>query len=144
MSKLTLTDNEKIFWADLVIYVEQEVKTKQKRFNINNKKLKSFLKQKNINLKRAKISSKPFDKKQNENTITFSKGKNFIADLLCHLRNAFAHSNIEIDNNGDYLLSDYYGTGKLNMKGRISPQLLFELIDQIKAIGTNVVSTSTN
>lgn len=135
MSKLTLTDKEKIFWADLVIYVEQEVKTKQKRFNINNKQLKSFIQKKNINLKWEKLSNNPFKKKQDDNTITFSKGNNFIADLLCHLRNAFAHLNIEIDKNGDYLLADYYRKGKLNMKGRISPQLLFELIDQIKAIG---------
>lgn len=136
MSNLQLTNDEKIFWADLVIYVEQEVKPKRTGFYIKDKGLKSFLRQNSIKLKWDRLSKLSFDKEPAEDTIIFSTSKNIGADLLCHLRNAFAHLYIEKDCNGDYILSDYYNR-VLKMKGHIKPQLLFNLIDTIKATHSN-------
>lgn len=133
MNESEFDEDDMLFWASVVIYVEQEVKPKLNGFFINNKRLKSFLKQNNITLKWDKFSKLSFPENPDENTIIFSIRKNIVADLLCHLRNAFAHLYIEKNSTGDYILSDHYRNKSLNMKGRIKQGLLKKLFEQIKA-----------
>lgn len=130
------SDDEKRFWADLLLYVEQEVKPGgRKGFEIKNKQLTTFRRQNGITLKWKPDSSdlnKPADS-LNKNTILFKSHNNVCGDLLCHLRNAFAHCRIEKEQDGTYLLYDKHN-GSTNMVGRIRQNLLPELVEQIKAI----------
>ncbi len=131
----SLSNPEKLFWANLLIYVEQEVKSNPKGFNIKNKSLTQFCKQNGIVLE-PKESSKQLlalNPGKDKNILRFKYSGSACASLLRHLRNAFAHFNINKDAKGNYELCDKYN-GSLTMTGHIKPKLLFALVEQIKAI----------
>lgn len=47
---IKLSNPEKLFWADLLLYYEQEVKPKSSGFKIKNKELSEFIKTNSIEL----------------------------------------------------------------------------------------------
>ena len=131
----SLSNTEKLFWANLLIYVEQEVKTNPKGFNIKNKSLTQFCTQNGITLE-PKESSKQLralNPGKDKNIIRFKYHSSACAALLRHLRNAFAHFNINKDAKGNYELCDKHN-GSLTMTGHIKPNQLFALVEKIKEI----------
>lgn len=129
-----LSNDEKLFWSNLLIYVEEEVKPNSNGFNITNKSLTQFCRQNNIVLVSQKGSKQlPALSQTDKNTIRFKYSNKACATLLKHLRNAFAHCNINKDAKGNYELQDKYNSS-LTMTGRIEPNLLYKLVEQIKAI----------
>ena len=129
-----LSNTEKLFWANLLIYVEQEVKSNTKGFHIKNKSLTQLCREKGIALEPIKGSKQlaALNPGKDKNTIRFKYHGNACAALLRHLRNAFAHFNLNKDAKGNYELCDKYN-GSLTMTGYIKPKLLFELVEMIKA-----------
>lgn len=132
---ISLSNNEKLFWANLLIYVEQEVKPNPKGFNIKNKSLTQFCNQNGIVLDPKESSKKllALNPGNDKNTIRFKYSGSACASLLRHLRNTFAHFNIYKDAKGNYELHDKYN-GSLTMTAHIKPKLLFALVEQIKEI----------
>lgn len=130
----TLSNPEKLFWANLLIYVEQEVKPNPKGFNIKNKSLTQFCRENKIVFEPKKGSKQllALNPEKDKNTIRFKYHSNACAAFLRHLRNAFAHFNLNKDAKGNYDLCDKYN-GSLTMTGYIKPKLLFQLVEMIKA-----------
>jgi hypothetical protein len=131
---ISLSNPEKLFWANLLIYVEQEVKPNSKGFSFKKKSLTKFCKQNGIVLESLKNSKAlpALTPGKDKNTIRFKCSGSACADLLRHLRNAFAHFNISKDAKGNYELCDKHN-GVLTMAGHIKPKLLIALVEQIKS-----------
>lgn len=128
-----LSDKEKLFWADLLLYYEQEVNPNPKGFNIRNKELSEFIKTNSIELNTTnKEELTGLKEETRKNVFRFTCSGNACANFLRHLRNAFAHGRIEKDEKGDYKLSDKNGTS-LTMIGYIKPKLLVELVEKMKS-----------
>ena len=128
-----LSNQEKLFWANLLIYVEQEVKPNPKGFNIKNKGLTQFCRENRIVIEPKKGSKQllALNPGKDKNTIRFKYHGSACAAVLIHLRNAFAHFNLNKDAKGNYELCDKYN-GSLTMTGHIKPKLLFQLVEKIK------------
>ena len=128
-----LSNPEKLFWVNLLIYVEQEVKHNPRGFNIKNKSLTQFCRENGIAIEPKEGSKQlpALNPGKDKNTIRFKYHGSTCAALLIHLRNAFAHFNLNKDTKGNYELCDKYN-GSLTMTGHIKPKLLFQLVEKIK------------
>lgn len=130
---IELSDEEKLFWADLLLYYEQKVKPNTTGFSIRNKELSEFIKINGIELNIKKTEEMAGLKEETrKNAFHFTCIENVCADFLRHMRNAFAHGRIEKDRKGDYKLTDKKGS-VLTMIGYVESKLLMELVKKMKS-----------
>ncbi len=123
---LISSNKDLLFFSKLMLRYEKDIKKKKALgYNIKNKEICKFLKSKAITLDRK---TKPYVHCE-KNYIVYTSYESACVDLIRHIRNAFAHGQIQIDKNC-YLLEDYY-KNKLSMYGRINTKYLIELLDLI-------------
>lgn len=123
-----LSDEEITYFAKLMLRYESKIKKDPKGYNI--RKLTKFLRKNNITLD---SDTKPADYNGNEkNTIVFSSHDSKCVDFIYHIRNAFAHNNIQKVKN-TYQLYDEDKKSP-TMKGSIDTNLLKELIAKIESM----------
>ena len=71
-------------------------------------------------------------KKSKETNLILYTGKTVISDFLRHLRNAFAHCNIQSNSQKSYfVLYDEDRGGKCSMYGNINKAVFYKLISEI-------------
>lgn len=67
------------------------------------------------------------------NHLKFKKNDSICVSILRHLRNSFAHGNLNKDeNNGIYILEDYNTNKKLTAYAIINKDILFEFIQLLE------------
>lgn len=120
-----LNDKELIYFSRLMLRYEAEIKKDSKGFSI--KKLKPFLQKKQITLD---YKNKVETYNDAKNTIVFANDGSACVSFIRHIRNAFAHNQIQKVKN-EYLLSDKY-RNKPTMSGRIGVNLLKALIAEME------------
>lgn len=128
---VALSDKEIKFFAKFMLRYEAMIKDGNIRgFNVNDKGLKAFLRNKRIKIE---YKRKVTEYDGSKNTIFFSNTKSSVLlSFLAHVRNSFAHNNIRKEKNV-YVLEDYYHKHP-TMKGRISSNLLITLIEYIEGM----------
>lgn len=139
----SLLDGELLFgYKNIILYYESEIKNNHKGFNVGNSKLKKYLEENHIELAyentnniKNRLCSYGVD---SISFFTFtkvtSKGFSKIPSLFYHLRNAFAHNNVDkktIDGVEYYCLIDLYND-KYTLVGQIPITIYYEFIQNIK------------
>lgn len=123
-----LLDEEIMYFAKLMLRYESKIKKDPNGYNI--RKLAKFLQRNNITLVHK---TKPANFNGNEkNTVVFSSHGSACVDFIRHIRNAFAHNNIQKVKN-TYQLYDEYKKSP-TMKGSIGTNLLKKLIAEIESM----------
>lgn len=124
-----LSDKEILYFYSILHFVENKIKKgEHKGYNIDNKCVRKFMKNKHVRLDYKNKPCAHLDK----NLIVFKTG----SDSTCpsffkHVRNAFAHGGIYKDKNM-YIIKDIY-RNKITMYGYIGQKLLKELIEVMKS-----------
>ena len=125
-----LSDEEIMYFAKLMLRYESKIKKDSNGYNI--RKLTKFLQKNNIKLDHK---TKPANYNRNDkNTIVFSSHGSTCVDFIRHIRNAFAHNNIQKVKN-IYQLYDEYKKSP-TMVGSIGINLLKKLIAEIESMKT--------
>lgn len=119
-TKIRLENDEVIFFYDVLYNYENEENHKGYSIRYLSKELRSKIdlkgKQTNITAPKAK------------NTLYYN-GKTVIADLLRHVRNAFAHCNIGSSKNSFSFYDEYQG--RCTMAGTMDKAIFYNLIKEI-------------
>ena len=114
-------ESELKFFYDFLYQYENDENHKGYNSRYLNKELRSILKHKQKSIK-----------KPNEKNIILYSGGSVVADFLRHLRNVFAHCNIEsVNEKMIFVFYDEY-KGKCTMYGKIDKSLFYKLMKEIE------------
>lgn len=134
-----MSREDKVFMFDCLSKLNDAIKDSFGKYDFLNSTLSSFLRTNDIHiLKYGKRNNSIAFTKQNFLTCTLNRNKNkqedFAHDILRHIRNSIAHSNVS--KNGKkgckfYIFIDYNNKGNESARGKIRVDLLESLIDEI-------------
>ncbi len=123
-----LTSGDLTFFYELTLYVETAKAKGYKGKNLTQKATKQFLQEKKINLS---YKGKEVVDTLRDNTISFTQSGNILFCLLKHIRNAFAHGHIHVEEQS-YIMRDVY-RNRLTMCGKVKQQKLKSFFKFIKS-----------
>lgn len=122
MTRTKLAGTELSFFYEILYQYENEENHKGYDIRFLSKELRSKI---NLESKQKNIT-----KPKTKNTICYN-GNTVIADLLRHIRNAFAHCNISTTNNSlTFSFYDEY-QGRCTMSGSMDKAIFYNLIKEI-------------
>lgn len=137
-----MNKEDKVFMFDCLKKLNDAIKDSFGEYSFNNSAISAFLKDneifigkygKNNNLK-AKTKQNFLTCYPNEYVKRVRKQEDFAHDILRHIRNSIAHSNVSkngIKGYKFYTFVDYNSRGNESAKGKIRVDLLGSLIDAI-------------
>ncbi len=119
--KSKLDNKELQFFYDFLYQYETDVNHKGYNSRYLSKDLRKILNNKQKVIKKSK-----------ETNFILYKGKTVIADFLKHVRNSFAHCNIQSSSQkNSFLLYDEDNSRKCSMYGNINKAVFYNLINEI-------------
>lgn len=123
-----LSDDDKIMFADFIEWFN--LNKSKGTFCFEDPEFQSFKKNNGIELDNESPIPNAIKK---PNTIIYKKNKSKVGDLARHIKNAYSHSTIQKEN-GYFIMSDfdYYKTKEITMRGKITVELMQDLLDAIR------------